>query len=218
MNIETELFNKYEVDLNKLIKYGFKKENELYKYQKNILDNKFTIIIEFNKKIKGKIIENEFKEEYINFRRETIGEFNAKIKEEFINLLIDIRNNCFIKNDFIFSQTKRINEYITNKYKTNLEFLWDKYPSFGVFKKTNKWFALIGNISLNKINKELSSNQEIEFINLKVSKDIISNLLSKKGYYEAYHMNKKNWITIILDDTLSDNIIKNLIDDSFNII
>ncbi|MBP3799889.1 MAG: MmcQ/YjbR family DNA-binding protein, partial [Bacilli bacterium] len=43
-------------------------------------------------------------------------------------------------------------------------------------------------------------------------------LLKKKGYYEAYHMNKKSWITIILDDTVSDNDIKKLIDNSYSII
>lgn len=31
-------------------------------------------------------------------------------------------------------------------------------------------------------------------------------------------MNKKNWLTIILDDTITDSQIFNLIDDSYNLI
>ena len=67
MNIEEELFNKYKVDKTKLKEYGFIEEKNILKYKKDIMDNKFTIIVEYDKKIKGKIIEKEFNEEYINF-------------------------------------------------------------------------------------------------------------------------------------------------------
>ena len=215
MNIEKDLFNKYEIDKDKLIKYGFKKENNILLFKKNILDNKFTIIIEYDKEIKGKIIELEFNEEYINFRRESIGTFNKTIKEEFINLLIDIRDKCSRKNIFKYSQTKRINEFIIDKYKVNPEFLWEKFPSYGIYRVLGKWFALIGSVPLNKIDKKSNLNEEVEIINLKVSKDQLNDLLLKKGYFEAYHMNKKSWITIVLNDTLTDNEIKNLIIESY---
>lgn len=42
------------------------------------------------------------------------------------------------------------------------------------------------------------------------------NICNKKGIYIAYHMNKKNWVSIILDDTLTDNEIISLIDISYN--
>ena len=47
---------------------------------------------------------------------------------------------------------------------------------------------------------------------------MVDKLLSTKGFYEAYHMNKKNWISIILDETLDDEIIKKLICDSYDIV
>jgi predicted DNA-binding protein (MmcQ/YjbR family) len=40
--------------------------------------------------------------------------------------------------------------------------------------------------------------------------------LNTKGIYEAYHMNKKNWITIIFDETLKDSEIESLVDKSYN--
>ena len=33
-------------------------------------------------------------------------------------------------------------------------------------------------------------------------------------YSQKYHMNKQHWITIVLDDTVSDSIIMNLIEES----
>ena len=220
MNIEKELFERYEIDTNKLKKYGFKSDNEKLIYKKNILDDKFIIVIEYDKKIKGKIIEVEFNDEYTNFRRETLGEFNAAIKLEFINLLTDIRDKCCTRNGFKYNQTRRINEYINNKYSIKPEFPWDKYPGFAVYrnKVNNKWFGLVGNVKKSTLNKKDKSDELVEIINLKIQESALNDLLIQDGYYEAYHMNKKNWISIILDDTLSDETIYKWIDNSFDMI
>ena len=132
MNIEEELFNKYKVDKIKLKEYGFIEEKNILKYKKDIMDNRFTIIIEYEQKIKGKIIEKEFNDEYTNFRRKELGEFNAKIKNEFVNLLIDIRDKCFTKTVFNLDQTKRINELIINKNNLKPKLLCKKYFSFAI--------------------------------------------------------------------------------------
>ena len=44
-------------------------------------------------------------------------------------------------------------------------------------------------------------------MNIKLLPEKITELLKRKGFYPAYHMNKKNWITIILDETLEDEEI-----------
>lgn len=36
------------------------------------------------------------------------------------------------------------------------------------------------------------------------------------GIYPSYHLSKKSWISIILDDTLSDKEIMNLVDLSYD--
>ena len=118
----------------------------------------------------------------------------------------------------MFDQSNRICKYIQDKYNSNPEFLWAKFPGYAIFRKTSKWFALIGNVTINKVNKKSNSNEEIEIINVKVDEGKINDLISLEGYYEAYHMNKKNWITIILDDTLSDDVIIKLIDESYSLV
>ena len=71
------------------------------------------------------------------------------------------------------------------------------------------------NIFSNKLNKEIG---EIEIVNIKLNEDKIMNLLKKEGFYKAYHMNKKDWISIILNDTIEDKEIFSLIDESYEII
>ncbi|MBQ6494722.1 MAG: MmcQ/YjbR family DNA-binding protein [Bacilli bacterium] len=218
--IENNIFKRCHIDYSMLLKYGFIKDGGKYIYTKNIMNNKFKVIIEINNKdkIKGKIIDIELNEEYNNYRiNNYIGEFASKIKEEYTELLIDIKNNCFIEDYFIYNQSNRITKYIIDKYNNKPEFLWEKFPNCGVFrnKNNNKWYGIIMNIDKSKLDK---SNGEIEIINIKLPRDIINYLLKKEGYYKAYHMNKLDWISILLDDTLQDKEIIDLIDKSYNIV
>ncbi len=219
MVTEEELFRRTKIDFDKIIKYGFKKDKALYKYSKNIMNNDFRIDIEINEdgKVKGKIFDLSFGEEYTNFRVEgSIGSFASKVKEEFENLLKDIRSNCFIKEDFIYEQSNRIAKVIKEKYGDDPEFEWEKFPGYATFrnKDSKKWYAIIMNLDKNKLDKK--SNGEVEIINIKLKPREVEELLKLDGFYSAYHMNKKNWITIVLNNTVPDEMILKLIDKSYS--
>jgi len=220
MSFESEVFKKYIPNNNKLIKYGFKKSNNSYKFSKTFMNNTFRadIVIDDKGQIIGKVIEIELDEEYTNYRMENaIGEFVNTVRDEYIKILKDIANNCFEKEVFIFKQSNRITNLINEKYKVLPEFLWDKFPGYGVFRnaRSNKWFGIIMNIDRSKITS--GKTGEIEVLNVKIGDDV-QKYLSIEGIYPSYHSNKKSWITIILDDTLSDKEIMDLIDMSYNIL
>lgn len=218
MTIEEEVFKRCNINYKKIEKYGFKLENNIYIYEKCFLDNEFKAIIKIdNNKITGKVIDLQMNEEYTNIRTEMNGEFVNKVREEYKLILNDIKNNCFDTKYFIFEQTNRINKYIKDKYNIDPEFLWEKFPGFSIYrnKSNNKWFGLISNIDYSKIDNKTG---EIEILNIKLNSDKIKELLNKKGFYKAYHMNKVEWITLLLDDTLEDDEIFKLIDESYNII
>ena len=218
MTIEEEIFKKTKVDLNKILKYGFKKEKSLYKYSKNIMNDSFRIDIEIdNGKVKGKVFDLSFGDEYTNFRIEdNIGSFVGQVRDEFNNLLKDIKNNCFTKEAFIYDQSNRIAKAINEKYGDEPEFEWEKFPGYATFrnKDSKKWYGIIMNIDKSKLCGGLS--REVEVIDIKLEQKEIENLLKQKGFYPAYHMNKKSWITVILDDTVSDESIMKLIDKSYS--
>ncbi len=220
MTIEQDLFKKHVIDKNLLIKYGFKSNNEKLLFETNLSNNEFKIVIEFDGQINGKIFDLTTNEEYTNFRIGNPSGFSSEIREEFIKILTEIRDNCSEKQLFQTKQALNISKYIFEKYQDSPEFLWENYPTYAIFrnKKNNKWYALIGTVPLNKVNKNSNSSEIVEIINLKIDKVKINEYLNKKGIYEAFHMNKKNWITIILDKTLSDTEIRNLVDSSYKII
>ena len=55
----------------------------------------------------------------------------------------------------------------------------------------------------------------MEAVNLK--HDQVADLLSKKGIYPAFHMNKRYWLSLALDDSLQDEEALELIEKSWNL-
>lgn len=212
MTIEENIFKRSIIEEDKLIKYGFKKEKDKYVYEKKFMDFKTIITVE-NNNITGSVIDKETNEEYTNFRKKDLGEYTTKVKDEYENILKDIKEKCTKEKYFIYDQTNRITQYIKEKYNREPIFLWESVPNYGVFKKQEKWFGIIMNIEKNKIIGK--DNKEIEIMNLKLDEET-KEYIKQKGIYEAYHMSKKNWVTIILDDTLEDKYIRELIDKSYN--
>ena len=215
MTIEESVFNRYLIDENSLLDYGF---NSDYVYTTDILNNAFKVIITyFNKKITGKIIDLSFDEEYTNFRIDKSGEFNLRIKSEYERILLDIRDKTCTKRTYIFDQANRINDYIYLKYKVSPDFPFTSSKYHGVYRNLGgKWFGILMDIPFEKIDKE--KNGLIEVINVKINPSDKDKLLKVEGIYEAYHMNKKFWISIVLNDTVSDEIIIKLIDNSYSLL
>ncbi len=218
MTIEQEVFRRYKVNRNALIRYGFNRFDDIYTYDKYFLDDAFKaiIVIDENGIVKGKVIETDFEDEYTQIRNPIYkGKFVNKVREEYRNILLDIRKKCFKKQFFISEQANRLAELIFKEYKEEPDFPFDteKYKGFGVFRypKNRKWYALIMNVDM-KVFSEKKENIFVDVINLKADETQSKKTLKTKGIYPAYHMNKKKWISIILDDSLTDEEIMSYID------
>lgn len=216
MTIEEELFRKTKIDFNKISKYGFKKDRNLYKYSQNIMNDTFRVDIKIDNDgiVKGRVYDLSFGDEYTNFRIEdSTGPFVGQVRDEFENLLKDIRNSCFTRESFIYEQSNRITNTIKEKYGDDPEFIWEKLPGYGIFRNPNnrKWYGLIMNIDRSKLK---DGTGEVEILNIKLDESKTSNLLKRKGFYPSYHMKKDNWITITLDNTIPDDEIMNYIMES----
>ncbi len=218
MNMESEIFRGTEIDINKLLKYGFIKEKDNYILKKSLIDN-FEVVISIDKEsnVSCKIIDTLINDEYLGYRfKEQNGNFVNLIRSKYIEVLKDILNKCFIKHEFVYEQSNRVNDYIKSKYNVEVEHLWDKDPGCGVYrnKNSNKWFSIIMDVKKNKI----VGKEEIivEVINVKLDNEV-SNYLKVNGIYPAYHMSKKYWVSIILDNTIVDKDVFKLIDISYSL-
>lgn len=216
MTLEEEIFKKRELDTKKLLEYGFIKNNDYLEYKKLILNNTFEIVITVKEnKINGKVIDKEFDDEYLNYRLENqTGEFVNTIRDEFVHTLEDIKENCTINKLFVNDQSNRLANLILKKYSDSPEFLFND-DTTGVFRNKNnkKWYGIILNVDYKKFYKK---DGKVDIINIKLNPNKIDNLINEKGFFRAFHMNKKSWVSIILDDTVKDEKIMKLIDESYN--
>ncbi|MCM1185861.1 MAG: MmcQ/YjbR family DNA-binding protein [Lachnoclostridium sp.] len=111
--------------------------------------------------------------------------------------------------DFVF-------DYIKKKYKVSPEYPWIKYDSNAVFRHADnkKWFALVMSVQKNKLG--LSGDDYVDVVNLKVIDMVFRDvIIREEGIMPAYHMNKLHWITVLLDGTVEEERVLDLIDMSF---
>ena len=99
----------------------------------------------------------------------------------------------------------KLERYLLSKPASKKEFPFDEVTA--VFKVMNKMFALYGH-------KEGLTN-----INLKcLPEDALGYREIYNCVIPGYHMNKKHWNTIIVDGEMSDEILKDMIDESYKLV
>ena len=65
--------------------------------------------------------------------------------------------------------------------------------------------------------KRADPDELIDVLNVKIDPEMLDELLKKPGICRCYHMNKKMWVTITMDDRLSDEEIMELLKRSFEL-
>ncbi|WP_324279444.1 MmcQ/YjbR family DNA-binding protein [Fusobacterium polymorphum] len=209
-----------KIDLKKLEEFGFKLIDNSYCYHTSLLKNQFkmTIKINLDNSIFTEIIDTETNEPYVLHLLEMKRSgYSEKVYKVYSQILEKIQKECFEDEIFKANYTKEIVAYIKNKYRDELEFLWEKSPKNAVVrrKSSKKWYAVILTVSKRKLN--LDSDEIIEVINLHNRVEEIEKLIDNKKYFPAYHMNKKHWCTICLDGTVELKEIYKLIDISYEL-
>lgn len=108
-------------------------------------------------------------------------------------------------------------DYIEDKYKVKPDQPWDTFENYAALrhKDNEKWFALVMDITPDKIG--LKGDKKIDVLNLKVRNEFIGMLRKIEGIYQAYLMDKDNWVTINLREMDSMGDIEDLIEESFDL-
>ena len=110
-----------------------------------------------------------------------------------------------------------LQRYIFDHYSTEPDYPWADAPNHAVFRHggNRKWFALVLDVPRNKLG--LPGTQMIDVVNLKCDPILIGSLRGEPGIFPAYHMNKKYWISIPLDERVEDNYLFELVAKSWTL-
>ena len=212
-----EIFKSYQFNKEKAHAYGFVENGEVWTYSCQILQGDFFMTVSITPdNVSFQVFDQETGDLYPQVHMESMrGSFVASIREACLEILYQIRKACFDMQDVICPQTKRIMAQVQKKYGNQLEYLWEKSPDTAVLRHegNKKWYAVLMRIPWDKLEK--GREGLVEAVNLK--HDQVADLLSKKGIYPAFHMNKRYWLSLTLDDTLSDEMVLKLMERSWNL-
>ena len=111
---------------------------------------------------------------------------------------------------------QKLFDYVQDKYKAMPEFLWKRYPNYAIFrhKENNKWFGLVMDVPRSKLG--LDGDERVDILNVKLSDSImVDALIQEPGIMKGYHISRGDWISILLDGTVSFEDIKSLLEVSY---
>lgn len=223
MTIEQKIFSRKRFIRKSLAEYGFVDMGSCYSLSREFADGDFTADIRVyeNGDVRGRVIDNMIGEEYLPLRMPNYtGAFVGTVRAAYEDLLVDIAEKCCADVAFVSDQSNRIAALIFDRYSVEPDFPWEEDGKnlSGVFRHggNNKWFGLIMNIDRRHLDKG-AGEESVDVINLKADENKTAALHKIKGIYPAFHMNHKKWISIMLDDTLEDRDIMDLVDESFRL-
>ena len=208
---------KYNFSKEKLLQYGFREEAEKLIYRKEILDSSFLIEIVFvNSQLMIEVYDLEYNEVYSLFSVDSaVGETVQNIREDVEKLLSSILGLA----DESGKISSEIIDYCNNKYGGNHVNPFKKHPDILAFvNERNKWYALLLDVEYNKLNKNTDITTKVKILNVKYPTDRILEIIDNKNIFPAYHMNKKHWISVVLDKNIKLETIKELIGISYTLV
>lgn len=107
--------------------------------------------------------------------------------------------------------------YVQTAYGVKGDNPWQKDPESTVFRHigNRKWFAIVMRVKRSSLG--LNGEELIDIVNFKCDKVMVGSALGNNGFYPAYHMNKENWITVALDESVPDEKLRMLVDMSYEL-
>lgn len=218
MRLEEDLFQRKTPMEQTLIPYGFIQKEDGYHLYRPILDGQFEMDIHIDVKggIRAVLMDRDTEEEYIQVHMPaSTGAYVLRVREAYLEVLEDVARHCFKETVFLFPQANRIHEWIGGTYGEKPDFPFKKSPEAAVYRYpgNRKWYGLVMEIQRGTLFQR-DDPTIVEVLNVKVDPDKRNQYLDIDGIYPAYHMNRQNWLSIVLDDTVEDDIVMKMVDES----
>lgn len=209
------LLDRYTLDLNKAYAYGFRREKDALLCRKPFGSDGFEAeFIVSGKEFRVEVYD-ETGELYLPFNvKEPVGGFTASVREEVKELIYEMLDVCFVSGD----PKTRLLDYVRKKYGTEAEAPWEDLEGYNTLKtaKKKKWYGLFMRIPYQYLG--VSKEGKTDVLNVKVKPGAIPGLIDGIHYFPSYHMNKKYWITILLDKGADLEKAERLLDESYAIV
>ncbi len=128
--------------------------------------------------------------------------FASVLKAELKALLERIAEECFEPDVFHAPQSLELMAHVQQHYGDELEYLWKRFPENAVWRRpdTQKWYGALLQLSRRKLGQD--SDEHVEILDFRVPAAEMSQLVDGTRFLPGYHMNKRNWCTVVLDGSV----------------
>ena len=214
-----EIFKYMQCDFAALRAFGFSHSANCYKYQEDILEGKFKLLVRISKKgeVDAKIIDTDIDEEYtLHLVEGAQGLLVSSVRKACCDSLKRLAASCFKRSVFKSESARKLILHIKKTYGDEPQFLWERFPKCAVFRRrdSGKWYGVLMVIPSDKLG--LDSDRDMEIINLRIDPNILSGTVDNEGYFNAYHMNKKHWVSLNLNSAVPMREIYDRVEYSFS--
>ncbi|HFI0631478.1 TPA: MmcQ/YjbR family DNA-binding protein [Streptococcus suis] len=203
--------NSYQIHLPSLLPFGFHFADNRYIYREVFMEGQFEAVVEVDEtgRLSSFVWDCEMEEVYTaHLVTAPAGAFVGQVRESYQSILARVVEACCIALPFSKDQSNRIAQLIKEEWGDLPDYPFAKSPETGTFRHpaNSKWYALVTQVKRGQLDG--SADQElVEIVNLKVDGREIAELLSQSGIYPAYHMSKKAWVSVLLDETVEDQMV-----------
>ena len=210
------LLEQYDIDCKRAIAYGFSRTEAGLELKKELPGvGLYAIFVIAGKSFEVNVFDADTDEEYLPFNvLDNITGFVTGIREQVEDLVQEIKEKCLLNSNMKL----RLMEYCERKFGTEPEAPWEDSPDAYTFKtaKRNKWYALFMTIPYKSLG--LGAKGALDVVNIKLPPEKVLDLIDRVHFYPAYHMNKKHWITIVLDKEVDEPLVQQLLDESYGLV
>ena len=210
------LLEQYDIDCKRAIAYGFSRTEAGLELKKELPGvGLYAVFVIAGKSFEVNVFDADTDEEYLPFNvLDNITGFVTGIREQVEDLVQEIKEKCLLNSNMKL----RLMEYCERKFGTEPEAPWEDSPDAYTFKtaKRNKWYALFMTIPYKSLG--LVAKGMLDVVNIKLPPEKVLDLIDRVHFYPAYHMNKKHWITIVLDKEVDEPLVQQLLEESYGLV
>ena len=200
------VFKNKRLNRTKLLQHGFAVDGENFTRRENFLSEfTLTITVDGRGNVTTEIFDADGEPYTLHRVEGASGKFVGTVRAEHERILSELAAQCFDDEIFIGRQTLKLIEHIREHFDGAPEFLWEKYPNYAVFRRADsrKWYALIARVPKKYL--QLDGDGELEILNVRIEPAELDKIFDGQKYFRGWHMNKRSWLTVRLDDVLSDD-------------
>ena len=105
--------------------------------------------------------------------------------------------------------------YVAERFSTDAEYPWDDENFIFRHQGNRKWVAVAMRVPYRRLGLEREGAADI--VDVKCGPLLMDSYRGQPGILPGYHMNKDHWLTILLDGSAEDGLIRELFEISYDL-